>query len=186
MLENLGKDIKKVLVSEDEIKEICERVGKQITEDYQGKDVLMIGLMKGALPFIMELIKHIDLKDFEMDFIKVSSYSGTESTNVIFKKDVDCSVKGKHIIFVDDIIDTGKTLNAVSKMYEARGAASIAIAVLLDKPEGAEGKPRVTPKYIGTTVPKEFVVGFGLDYNEKYRQLPYIGVLKEEIYTKEE
>lgn len=178
----MKNDIKKVSVSEEQIEEMLTRLGKEITNDYAGKEPLFMGLLKGCNPFMVDLLKHIDLY-CTVGYMDVSSYAGTKSTgNVRINHDLDTNVEGKDIIVVDDILDTGRTLNAVVKLLKARGANSVKLCVLLDKPEG-----RVAPisaDYIGGLVPNEFVVGYGLDYNEKYRNLPYIGVLKEEVYSK--
>lgn len=179
----LEKDIKKVLVSENQIKEVCQKLGKQITKDYSNKAPLVVGLLKGCMPFMTELIKNIDLY-IEIELMGVQSYhGGTQSTgDVKITRDLDVPVKGRDILIAEDIVDTAKTINVISKLLKYRGAASVEVVTLLDKPLG-----RVvdfTPKYVGVTIPKEFVVGFGLDYDEKYRNLPYVGVLKKEIYTK--
>ncbi len=177
----MKNDIKKVSVSEEQIEEMLTRLGKEITNDYAGKEPIFMGLLKGCNPFMVDLLKHIDLY-CTVDYMDVSSYAGTKSTgNVRINHDLDINVEGKDIIVVDDILDTGRTLNAVVNLLKARGANSVKLCVLLDKPEG-----RVAPiyaDYIGGLVPNEFVVGYGLDYNEKYRNLPYIGVLKEEVYS---
>ncbi|MBN2540110.1 MAG: hypoxanthine phosphoribosyltransferase [Bacilli bacterium] len=179
----LEKDIKKVLVSTQEIEEICVRLGEQITKDYSGKKPLMVGLLKGCMPFMSELMKHLDLY-MEVELMGVQSYhGGTASTgDVKITRDLDIPVKGRDIIIAEDIVDTAKTINVITKLLKYRGANSVEVVTLLDKPAG-----RVVdfePKYIGITIPKEFVVGFGLDYDEMYRNLPYVGVLKEEVYTK--
>lgn len=179
----LEKDIKKVLVSEEEIKKICVRLGKQLTEDYQGKTPVVIGLLKGCMPFMGELIKHIDLY-MEIELMGVKSYHGgiTSTGDVKITKDLDKSIEGRHVIIAEDIVDTAKTLSVITELLKHRGAASVEVCTLLDKPAGR--KVEFTPKYVGTDVPNEFVVGYGLDYDELYRNLPYVGVLKEEVYTK--
>ncbi|MCF7924304.1 MAG: hypoxanthine phosphoribosyltransferase [Candidatus Izimaplasma sp.] len=180
MLEN---DIERILVSETEIIKIAKRLGKQITKDYQGKKPVLIGLLKGCLPFLAELIKHIDLY-CEIELMGVQSYhGGTESTgNVKITKDLDVSVEGRDVIMVEDIVDTGRTITGVLDLLKYRGATSVEVVTLLDKPEGRVKV--LTPKYIGTTIPKEFVVGYGLDYQEFYRNLPYVGILKQQVYKK--
>lgn len=179
----LEKDILKVLVSEEQIDEVCKRLGKQITQDYADKKPIIIGLLKGCMPFMAALIKEIDLY-CEIELMGVSSYHGgiTSSADVKITKDLEVSVSGRHILIAEDIVDTGKTLDVISKLMYHRGAASVEVVTLLDKPEG-----RIVPfvpKYVGVTIPKEFVVGFGLDYDEYYRNLPYVGVLKPEVYKK--
>lgn len=175
-------DIKRVSLSEEEISGIVERLGKQITLDYQGKKPIFIGLLKGCNPFLMDLLKHVDLH-CSLDYMDVSSYNGTNSTgNIKILYDAQVDVEGKDIIIVDDILDTGRTLQRVVELFKHRNAKSIRLCVLLDKPEGR--KVDINADYVGGLVPNEFVVGYGLDYNEMYRNLPYIGVLKEEIYSK--
>lgn len=179
MLEN---DIKKVLVSHDEITEAAKKLGAQLTKDYAGKNSILVGILKGSIPFMAELVKHIDTH-IEMDFMMVSSYhGGTASSGVInIKQDVTQDIKGRHVLFVEDIIDTGQTLKNLRDMFKEREAASVKIATLLDKPEGRVVE--IEADYTCFTIPNEFVVGYGLDYKENYRNLPYIGVLKEEVYS---
>ena len=161
----------------------CEELGKILSKDYANKTPILIGLLKGAVPFMAELIKHIDC-DMQIDFMDVKSYDGTVSTgNVRIVKDVTCDVTNRDIIFVEDIIDTGLTLDVVKKEFMKRNAKSIEIVTLVDKPEGRKING-INPKYIGFNIPKKFVVGFGLDYNELYRNLPYIGVLRPSVYEK--
>lgn len=179
MLEN---DIKKVLVSHDEITEAAKKLGAQLTKDYAGKNPILVGILKGSIPFMAELAKHIDTH-IEMDFMMVSSYhGGTASSGVInIKQDVIQDIKGRHVLFVEDIIDTGQTLKNLRDMFKTREASSVKIATLLDKPEGRVVE--IEADYTCFTIPNEFVVGYGLDYKENYRNLPYIGVLKEEVYS---
>lgn len=180
MLEN---DIKKILISHDEIVTAARELGQKLTEDYQGKNPILVGILKGSVPFMAELIKHIDTH-IELDFMLVSSYhGGTSSSGVInIIKDIDQDIKGRDILFVEDIIDTGKTLKSLKELFEGRQPASVKIATLLDKPEGR--LVEIEADYTCFTIPNEFVVGYGLDYDENYRNLPYIGVLKEEVYSK--
>ncbi|SUO88368.1 hypoxanthine phosphoribosyltransferase [Streptococcus uberis] len=179
----LEQDIKKVLYSEEEITSKTKELGKQLTKDYQGKNPLMVGVLKGSVPFMSELMKHIDTH-VEIDFMVVSSYHGgmTSSGEVKILKDVDTNVEGRDIIFIEDIIDTGRTLKYLRDMFKYRKANSVKIATLFDKPEGREVD--IDADYVCYDVPNEFIVGFGLDYAENYRNLPYVGVLKEEVYTK--
>ena len=150
--------VKKVLVSEEEIAEITKRLGKIISTDYAGKELVLVGMLKGAMPFMMDLAKNITLP-LEMDFIQTSSYHGgtSSSTAVMFKKDIDTNVLDKHVLLVDDVVDTAKTITKVLEIFKGRGAASIELCCLLDKPEG-----RVVPyeaKYVGKVIPNEFVIG---------------------------
>ena len=179
----LEQDIKKILISHDEIVTAARELGQKLTEDYQGKNPILVGILKGSVPFMAELIKHIDTH-IELDFMLVSSYhGGTSSSGVInIIKDMDQDIKGRDILFVEDIIDTGKTLKSLKELFEGRQPASVKIATLLDKPEGR--LVEIEADYTCYTIPNEFVVGYGLDYDENYRNLPYIGVLKEEVYSK--
>ncbi|MDA3931363.1 MAG: hypoxanthine phosphoribosyltransferase [Tenericutes bacterium] len=180
----LEKDIERVLVNHDEIVKVSKKLGEQITLDYVDKKPLIIGLLNGCLPFLAELMKHIDLY-CEYEVMSVKSYhGGTKSVgNVKIVKDLDVSVEGRHVIIAEDIVDTGRTINVVKELLIYRGAASVEVATLLDKPEGRI--EAYTPKYIGVTIPKLFVVGFGLDYDDYYRNLPYVGILKESVYKKD-
>ena len=179
----LEQDIKKILISHDEIVTAARELGQKLTEDYQGKNPILVGILKGSVPFMAELIKHIDTH-IELDFMLVSSYhGGTSSSGVInIIKDIDQDIKDRDILFVEDIIDTGKTLKSLKELFEGRQPASVKIATLLDKPEGR--LVEIEADYTCFTIPNEFVVGYGLDYEENYRNLPYIGVLKEEVYSK--
>ena len=181
-MENLLKDIEKVLFTHEEIVVASKRIAKQIEEDYANKCPVLICTLKGALPFMAELIKHIDIH-VVTDFMDVSSYhGGTESSGVIkIKKDCGMDIEGRHVIIVEDIVDTGRTLKALIENLKGRNVASVACASLVDKPETRVVD--VEADYIGIVSPNEFLVGFGLDYDERYRNLPYIGVLKEEIYS---
>lgn len=172
--------VEEVLLSHNDIVKICEKLGKQLTNDYKGKNPVLIGLLKGSVPFLAELIKHISC-DLEIDFMQVSSYKGVKSTGtVVMLKDIITAVKGRHVLLVEDIVDTGLTLKEVMNVMDDRGAESIEIVTLLDKPENRVVEMK--PKYVGHTIPNKFVIGFGLDFNEKYRNLDYIGVLKESEY----
>ena len=179
----LEKDIERVLVSADEIKEIAKRLGKQLTEDYKDKFPLVIGLLKGCVPFMGTLITEMDIH-LEVGFMDVSSYHGgiESSGDIKIEKDLGIPVQDRHIIIAEDIVDTGKTITVVTDLLMYRGAKSVEIVTLLDKPAGRVVD--LEPKYVGTVVPKEFVVGYGLDFDEKYRNLPYVGRLKPEVYSK--
>ncbi|MCU9533869.1 hypoxanthine phosphoribosyltransferase [Streptococcus sp. CSL10205-OR2] len=179
----LEKDIKKVLYTEEDITKKAKELGQQLTKDYDGKNPLLVGVLKGCIPFLAELIKHIDTQ-IELDFMVVSSYHGgtTSSGEVKILKDVDTNIEGRDVIFIEDIIDTGRTLKYLRDMFKYRQAKSIKIATLFDKPEGRE--VTIDADYVCYDVPNEFIVGFGLDYRENYRNLPYVGVLKEEVYSK--
>lgn len=174
--------VEKVLVTQEEIMKRCAEMGKQISEDYMNKKEipLVVGLLKGSVPFMAEIIKHIDL-EIQIDFMDVSSYEGTESLgNIRIVKDLDCSVNNLSILLVEDIVDTGRTLKEVKRMLMSKGAKEVNVVSLLDKPE--RRVVDIEAEYVGFTIPNEFVVGYGLDYDQKYRNLPYIGVLKREVY----
>lgn len=174
--------IDEILLTHKDIVGICKRLGKEISENYRDKRPILVGLLKGSVPFLAELIKHIDC-EMEIDFMETSSYQGVSSTGkVIMLKDMASQVKDRHLLLVEDIVDTGLTIQEVMNLLQDRGAASIEIVTLLDKPLGR--KVEVNPKYIGHAIPNKFVVGFGLDYNEIYRNLDYVGVLKESVYKK--
>lgn len=175
----MHKDVKEILYTQEEIVEKCKELAKQITNDYNDKEVILVGLLKGSVPFLAELSKYIEL-DVTFDYMDVSSYEGVESRTITIKKDLDQDVKGKDILLVVDILDTGKTLTTVKAMLEERGANSVEIVTMLDKKEGRTYP--IEAKYVGFEIPNAFVIGFGLDFNEKYRQLPYVGILKEECY----
>ena len=179
----LEKDIERVLVTEEELAEAVKRLGEAITRDYQGKEVLVVGILRGASLFMADVIRQIDCY-LEIDFMDVSSYgTATESSGEVkIIKDLDTSVEGKHVLIVEDIIDTGRILQYLINLLKVRKAASIKICSLLDKPS-RRIMTDVIVDYVGVKVPNEFVVGYGLDYEQKYRNLPYIGVLKESIYS---
>ena len=179
----MNKDIKKVLYSEDEIKNVITIMGNKINSDYKEGSPLVIGILNGVAPFMVNLINRIDIP-INIDFIKVKSYAGTESTGDVKIIGHVPDVSGRDIILCDDILDTGFTISEIKKLFLNNGAKSIKIAVLLNKI--GRRKVDIEADYKGFDIPNEFVVGFGLDYNEYYRNLPYIGVLKEEVYSNKE
>ncbi len=177
----LNNDISQVLVTKEELEEINKRLGAQITKDFQGKNLLVVGILKGSLYFMADLTRYIDLP-LKLDFLAVSSYGGgtTSSGAVKIVKDIDINLEDYDVLLVEDILDSGRTLDYVKKLIAARGAKSISIVTLLDKPD--RRVVDLHPDYVGCDVPDEFVVGYGLDYDQKYRNVPYIGALKREIY----
>ena len=179
----LRKNIERVLVSEKQIEDVCIKLGQEITNDYKDKDLVLLGLLKGCMPFMSDLSKHIRLP-VEMAYMAVSSYHGTTSSSgeIQINYDLDFSIKNKHVLIVEDIVDTANTITTVINMLENRGATSVDVVTLLDKPEGRIKE--FVPKYVGFTIPKEFVVGYGLDYEQRYRNIPYVGILKPKVYTK--
>lgn len=182
MSHELHEDIERVLISHDEIQDKIATLAKQITEDYRGKDLLLIGVLKGAFVFMSDLAREIHLP-IEFDFMAVSSYgSSTKSSGVVrILKDLDYEITGRHVLLVEDIIDSGLTISYLLRYLEARGPASLEICSLFWK-RGEQAVP-LDVRYPGFEIPPVFVVGYGLDYAEKYRNLPYIGVLKESAYT---
>lgn len=179
----MHRDLSEILVTEQEILEICKRLGAQITEDYKDKNPILVGLLKGCVPFMADISRFIDL-NIDMAYMSVSSYHGgiASSGDVKIKMDLDITIKGRDVIIVEDIVDTANTIVTIIELFKHRGASSVKMVTLLDKPEGRV-RP-YQPEYVGKVIPKAFVVGYGLDYNEYYRNLPYVGVLKPEIYTK--
>ncbi len=176
MINELEKEIDRVLFSEDDIKAMVRKVADEINKDYAGKKPLLVALLKGSVIFASDLMRSLII-DCEIDFMKVSSYSGTQSTGVInIISDIRTEIADRHVIIVEDIVDTGLTLSKLKHQLASRNPASLKICTLLDKPSGR--KAAIEADYIGGTVGNEFIVGYGLDYDEKFRNLPYIGVMK--------
>ena len=177
----LEKDIEKVLITKEEIQVRCEELGKELTETYKDSNPLVVGVLKGAVPFMADIIRSIDAY-LELDFMDVSSYGNAtvSSGEVKIVKDLDTNVEGRDLLIVEDIIDSGRTLAYLVDLFKYRKANSVKIVTLLDKPEGRVVD--IEADYVGFNVPNEFVVGYGLDYAEAYRNLPYIGVLKPSVY----
>lgn len=175
-------DIKEVLFTEEEIQSKVRELGEKITEDYKGKNLFLLGILKGAVPFMADIMRRIDL-DLEYDFMDVSSYQGTRSMGEVrILKDISTSIVGKDILIVEDIIDTGVTLSYLTKVLKSRGARSIEIVTMLSKP--SRRKIELPVKYNGFEIEDNFVIGYGMDYDEKYRALPFIGILDESVYRK--
>ena len=174
-------DIERVLIRQEELEAAVARIGRQISEDFRDKDPIFVGVLKGCFIFMADLMRHVDIK-CTMDFMAVSSYSGTSSTGAVkINKDLSQDIESRHVIIVEDILDSGVTLSYLKKYLMVRHPASITIATLMDKP--SRRKADVHADYSCFEVPDAFVVGYGLDYNEHYRNLPYIGILKPEIYS---
>ncbi len=181
---SMHDDIKNVLVSEDQLKARVKELGAQISKDYAGKDLLLVSILKGSVVFMADLMRAIDIP-CEIDFMVVSSYGGANTTStglVKIIKDLDADLSGKDVLIVEDILDTGVTLFNLVPMLKMRHPNSVKICTILDKP--SRRKADIRADYTGIEVPDEFVVGYGLDYDEKYRNLPYVGVLKPEVYSK--
>ncbi|MGI5888738.1 MAG: hypoxanthine phosphoribosyltransferase [Oscillospiraceae bacterium] len=178
----MSDDIESVLLDEDKLRTRIAELGKQISEDYRGKDLLCVSILKGSVVFMTDLIRAIDIP-LAIDFMVVGSYGGGVKSSGIVKiiKDLDIPLENRNILIVEDILDSGKTLAYIRELLKDRRAKSIKICTLLDKPVRREAD--VKPDYVGFEIPDYFVVGFGLDYKELYRNLPYIGVLKPEVYT---
>lgn len=177
----LEKDIERILISQEEIQVRCKELGKELTEIYQNTNPLVVGVLKGAVPFMADIVRSIDTY-LELDFMDVSSYGNAtvSSGEVKIVKDLDTNVEGRDLLIVEDIIDSGRTLAYLVDLFKYRKAKSVKIVTLLDKPEGR--LVNIEADYVGFNVPNEFVVGYGLDYAEAYRNLPYIGVLKPTVY----
>lgn len=178
---DMCNDVAEILYTEDQLAEIVARMGRQISEDYRDKNLFMISVLKGSLIFMADLMRAVTIP-CSIDFLSVSSYgAGTTTTGAVrILKDLDDSLEGKDLLIVEDILDSGVTLSFLMKNLSARNPRSIRLCTLLDKPE--RRKVDIHADYVGAQVPDEFIVGYGLDYAEKYRNLPYIGVLKPEIY----
>ena len=177
----LYQDLTKILVTREEISAAVKKLGQQITKDYEGRELMVVGILKGAIVFYSDLIREIDLP-LRTDFMAVSSYgSATKSSGVVqLRKDLDRPIEGMDVLIVEDIVDSGMTLSYLKRVFADRGAASVRIATLLDKP--ARRRVDLKADYFCFVIPDEFVVGYGLDYDEKYRNLPDIGVLHPRIY----
>ena len=176
------KDVERVLVSEEEIKEAVQRIARELEKDYEGREIMFVGLLKGSIAFMADLIKEYS-KTCTIDFMAVSSYgSGTESSGrVNIVKDLSVPIDGKDIVIVEDIIDSGNTLSFIKAYFAAKNANSVRICTLLNKP--SRRVVDIDVEYIGFDIPDEFVIGYGLDYNEHYRNLPYVGVLDRSVYS---
>ena len=182
-MRKMHNDIKEILLTSEQIESKAKELAEQLNKDYAEKNPILLGLLKGSIPFMGDLMKNMDIPA-QMEFMDVSSYHGgvASSGQVKIMKDMDTSVENRHVIIVEDIVDTGFTLLKVIDLLKHRGAASVEVVSMLDKPEGRVVE--MEAKYVGFVIPKAFVVGYGLDYDEYYRNLPYVGILKEEIYTK--
>jgi len=173
--------IQKVLISEEQIKTRIQEMAAELNKEYAGKDPVIVGVLKGVVVFYADMVRALDFH-CQMDFMCISSYSGTSTTGQIkFIKDLNVDIRGRHVLLLEDIVDSGLTLSKVVALLKERGPASVKVCTLLDKPAGR--KVEFQPDFVGFTIPDAFVVGYGLDYNEYYRNLPYIGVVKKEVYS---
>ena len=179
----MEKDIQKILITEEELKARIKALGEELTRDYEGKDPIVVGVLKGVVVFYADMIRELKTH-CQMDFMWISSYAGTNSTgNMVVKKDVSADITGRHVLILEDIFDTGRSLDYTYKHLMSKNPASVKICTLLDKPERRREGITLKPDYTGFVIPNEFVVGYGLDFNEHYRNLPYVGILKPEAYA---
>ncbi|OPL09390.1 MAG: hypoxanthine phosphoribosyltransferase [delta proteobacterium ML8_F1] len=178
----MERDIKEILFTEEELKAKVKELAQRINRDYTGKKLVLIGVLKGASVFLSDLMRQIEIP-LEIDFIAVSSYGNSALSSGVVRilKDLDRDIDHKDVILVEDIVDTGLTLNYLLKNFKDRKASSVRICTLLDKPE--RRKADIEIDYVGFQIPDEFIVGYGIDYAEKYRNLPYVAALKREVYT---
>lgn len=178
----MEKNIAHVLLTEQEIQDRVSELAAQLSKDYEGKNPLFVGVLKGVVIFYSDIIRKITIP-CQMDFMWLSSYGGTESKGTVqVKRDVSQDISGRHVVILEDIFDTGNSLDFTYRHLLSKNPASVKICTLLDKPERRNPEITLQPDYVGFTIPNEFVVGYGLDFNEYYRNLPYVGVLKPEAY----
>ncbi len=178
----MQNSIERVLITEEQIHNRIKELGEQLTADYKDKNPIFVGVLKGVVVFFSDMIRAVPIP-CQIDFMAVSSYSGTSSTGVVkMKQDLTADITGRHVVILEDILDSGLTLKHTVEYLKTKNPASVKICTFLDKPEGR--KAEIEADYVGFTVPNLFVVGYGLDYNEKFRNLPYVGILKPEVYSK--
>lgn len=177
----MTNDIKEVLLTEEQIKAKVKELGRQLSREYAGKYPVFVGVLKGVVLFFADMIRQIDIP-CQIDFMWISSYKGTNSSGMEVRRDVSADLKGRHVVILEDIFDTGNSLDFTYQHLLSKEPASLKICTLLDKPERRNPKVTLQPDYVGFVIPNEFVVGYGLDFNEHYRNLPYVGVLKPEAY----
>ena len=180
----MESNIQRVLLSEEQIRQKVAELGKILSEEYADKDPVFVGVMKGVVVFYADMVRQITVP-CQFEFMWISSYQGAESTGkMTVKRDVSADLKGRHVVILEDIFDTGNSLEFTYHHLLSKEPASLKICTLLDKPERRNPAVTVKPDYVGFVIPNEFVVGYGLDYNEHYRNLPYVGILKPEVYAK--
>lgn len=180
----MHNDIEKILLSEQQIQARIQELGEVLTKEYADKNPVIVGVLKGVVVFYADMIRHIQVP-CQLDFMWISSYAGTDSTGkMLVRQDVSADIEGRHVLILEDIFDTGNSLEFTVNHLKKQNPASIKICTLLDKPERRRPGVTVQADYVGFTIPNAFVVGYGLDYNEKYRNLPYVGILKPEVYAK--
>ncbi len=181
----MTQDMKEILLTQEQIQAKVKELAKKISEDYAGKDPIFVGVLKGVVIFFADMVRNIDIP-CQIDFMWISSYgSGSVSSGKMdVKRDVSADLKGRHVVILEDIYDTGNSLDFTYKHLLSKEPASLKICTLLDKPERRNPNITLKPDYVGFVIPNEFVVGYGLDYDEHYRNLPYVGILKPEVYCK--
>jgi len=180
------ENIERILLTEEQIREKVKELGAQLSKDYAGKDPIFVGVLKGVVVFYADMIREITVP-CQLDFMWISSYSGTNSTGKMqVVRDLSADIKGRHVVILEDIFDTGNSLDYTYKHLIEKEPASLKICTLLDKPERRNPNVKLQADYVGFVIPNEFVVGYGLDYNEFYRNLPFVGVLKPEVYGNKE
>ena len=179
----MDRDIERILISEEQLQQRIRELGEILTEEYKDKNPVIVGVLKGVVVFYADMIRQIKVKS-QIDFMWLSSYSGTNSAGMIVRQDITNNIEGRHVLILEDIYDTGNSLDFTYRHLMAKNPASLKICTLLDKPERRKAGITLQADYVGFTVPNEFVVGYGLDFNEHYRNLPYVGVLKPEAYEK--
>ena len=180
----MEKDIQQILLTEEQIQNRIKELGEVLTKEYADKNPVIVGVLKGVVIFYADMIRQIKVP-CQMDFMWISSYSGTNSTGkMMVRQDNSADIKGRHVLILEDIFDTGNSLDYTVKYLQTKEPASIKVCTLLDKPERRNPAVTLQADYVGFTIPNAFVVGYGLDYNEKYRNLPYVGILKPEVYEK--
>ena len=179
----MEKDMKYILLTAEQIQQKVSEIATQLSREYADKDPVFIGVLKGVVMFYADVVKNVTVP-CQMDFMWISSYKGTSSGEMVVRKDISTDIKGRHVVILEDIYDSGKSLDFAYKHLLEKEPASLRVCTLLDKPEGRKPGITLKPDMVGFEIPNEFVVGYGLDFNEHYRNLPYIGVLKPEIYEK--
>ena len=178
----MHQDIERVLLTKEQIQARIQELGAELLRDYGDKTPIFIGVLKGVVVFYADMIRAFDAP-CQLDFMWISSYQGTQSTGkMLVRQDVTTDLTGRHVVILEDILDTGRSLQFVVQHLKEKGAASVRVCTLLDKPEGRVAGYDIKAEYVGFSIPNAFVVGYGLDYNEKYRNLPYVGILKPSVY----
>lgn len=179
----MHNDLCEILLTEEQIQTRVKEMAAQLSEEYAGKDPVFVGVLRGVVVFFSDFVRNFT-EHCQIDFMCISSYAGTTSSQLVAKQDVSVDLKGRHVVILEDILDSGRSLKFVVQHLKDKGAASVRICTLLDKPEGRVPGYEIQADYVGFTIPNAFVVGYGLDYNEKYRNLPYVGILKPRVYEK--